>query len=133
MQTEQHIIGEWVHVVMCLNHRRVPVSLLEDKKCICMHNKSQTTVINTVTGVQAEQSRNFDKMVISQQFLNLCKCGIVQILGIMVMNQNESHEAINSKLNLGNACQLSDQNFFFSHLLHENINVNIYNLLIVLY
>jgi len=42
------------------------------------------------------------------------------------MNQNEIHKEINGKLNLGNACQLSDQNFFFSRLLHGNINVNIY-------
>jgi hypothetical protein len=28
------------------------------------------------------------------------------------MNQNEIHEEINSKLNMGNDCQLSDQNFF---------------------
>jgi len=70
MQTEQHIVGEWVHVVMCVNHRIVPLSLPDDKKCICVHNKSQTTIINTVTGVQAEQSRNSGKMIISSHLIN---------------------------------------------------------------
>jgi hypothetical protein len=47
------------------------------------------------------------------------------------MNQNEIHEEINNKLNLGNACQLSDQIFFSSHLLHRSINVNIYKPIII--
>jgi len=68
MQTEHHIIGKWVHVVMCVNHRIVQLSLPDNKKHICIHNKSQTTIINTVTGVQAEQLRNSGKMIISRQF-----------------------------------------------------------------
>jgi len=64
------VISEWVHVVMCINHRIVPVSLPEDKICICVHNKGQKTIINTVTGVETEQSRNSGKMIISRQFIN---------------------------------------------------------------
>ena len=64
------VVSEWVHVVMCINHRIVPVSLPEHKICICIHNKGQTTIIITVTGAEAEQSRNSGKMIIPSQFIN---------------------------------------------------------------
>lgn len=56
-------MGSHSHVYKSQNSS---VSLPKDKICICIHNKGQTTIINTVTGVEAEQSRNSVKMVVSR-------------------------------------------------------------------
>lgn len=63
-QTEQHIISEWVHLVTCINHRIFPVILPDYINIYVYVNKNHPTIINIVTGVQAEQSRNFGKMII---------------------------------------------------------------------
>jgi hypothetical protein len=70
MQIEQHFVSEWVHVVMHIKHRIVPVGCQMTKTYMYICNKSQAAIINTVTGVQAEQLMNFGKMIISQQFIN---------------------------------------------------------------
>jgi hypothetical protein len=61
MQIEQHFVSEWVHVVMHINHRIVPVGCQMIKTYMYICNKSQAAIINTVTGVQSEQLMNFGK------------------------------------------------------------------------
>jgi hypothetical protein len=52
-------------------------------------------------------------------------------LGMMIINQNDSHDEIKSRLNLGNACYYSVQNLFFitSHI--KNLKIKIYKAVIL--
>jgi hypothetical protein len=47
-------------------------------------------------------------------------------LGTSVTNQNLIHEEIKRRLNSGNACYHSVQNFLSSHLLSKNLKIRIY-------
>jgi sorting nexin-29 len=52
-------------------------------------------------------------------------------LGTTVTNQNMIHEEIKSRLNSGNACYHSVQNFLSSQLLSKNLKIRIYKTIIL--
>jgi hypothetical protein len=52
-------------------------------------------------------------------------------LGMTPTNQNLIQKEIKRRLNLGNACYNSVQNFLSSHLLSKNIKIRIYKIIIL--
>jgi hypothetical protein len=52
-------------------------------------------------------------------------------LGTTVTNQNLIQEEIKRRLNSGNACYHSVQNLLFSRMLSKDINIRIYNTIIL--
>jgi hypothetical protein len=52
-------------------------------------------------------------------------------LGMMLTNQNDIHDEIKSRLNLGNACYYSVQNLLSSHFISKNLKIKIYKTLIL--
>jgi hypothetical protein len=65
--------------------------------------------------------------ILNRSFKNMEK---FKYLGMIVTNQNFIHEEIKSRLNLGNACYHSVQNFLSYHLLPKNITIKIYKTII---
>jgi hypothetical protein len=51
--------------------------------------------------------------------------------GMIVSNQNFIHEEIMNRLNFGNACCCSVQNFLSSHLLPKSVKIKIYRTVIL--
>jgi hypothetical protein len=52
-------------------------------------------------------------------------------LGMTLTNQNDIHDEIKSRLNLGNVCYYSLQNLFSSHLISKNLKIKIYKTVIL--
>jgi sorting nexin-29 len=52
-------------------------------------------------------------------------------LGTTLTNQNDIHDGIKSRLNLGNACYYSVQNLLSSHLISKNLKIKIYKTVIL--
>jgi hypothetical protein len=52
-------------------------------------------------------------------------------LGTALTSQNDIHDEIKSRLNLGNACYYSVQNLFSSCLVSKNLKINIYKIVIL--
>jgi hypothetical protein len=52
-------------------------------------------------------------------------------LGMTLMNQNDIHDEIKSRLNSGNACYYSVQNILSSHLISRNLKIKIYKTVIL--
>jgi hypothetical protein len=52
-------------------------------------------------------------------------------LGTTLKNQNDIHNEIKSRLNLGNACYYSVQNLLSSHLISKNLKIKIYKTVIL--
>jgi hypothetical protein len=52
-------------------------------------------------------------------------------LGTTLTNQNDIHDEIKSRLNLGNACYYSVQNLLSSHLISKNLKIKIYKTVIL--
>jgi hypothetical protein len=52
-------------------------------------------------------------------------------LGMTLTNQNDIHDEIKSRLNLGNACYYSVQNLLSSHLISKNLKIKIYKIVIL--
>jgi hypothetical protein len=55
---------------------------------------------------------------------------LFKYLGMTVMNQNLIHEEIKKRLNWGNACYHSVQNFLSSRLLSKNAKIRIFKTVI---
>jgi hypothetical protein len=52
-------------------------------------------------------------------------------LGTTLTNQNDIHDEIKSKLNLGNACHYSVQNLLSSRLISKDLKIKIYKTVIL--
>jgi hypothetical protein len=52
-------------------------------------------------------------------------------LGTTLTNQNDIHDEIKNRLNLGNACYYSHQNLLSSRLISKNLNIKIYKTIIL--
>jgi hypothetical protein len=52
-------------------------------------------------------------------------------LGTTLTNQNDIHDEIKSRLNLGNACYYSVQNLLSSRLISKNLKIKIYKTVIL--
>jgi hypothetical protein len=56
---------------------------------------------------------------------------IFKYLGMTLTNQDDIHDKIKSRLNLGNACYYSVQNLLFSCLISKNLKIKIYKTVIL--
>jgi hypothetical protein len=52
-------------------------------------------------------------------------------LGTTLTNQNDIHDEIKNRLNMGNACYHSVQNLLSSHLISKNLKIKIYKTVIL--
>jgi hypothetical protein len=71
--------------------------------------------------------RNRDIKIANRSFENVSQ---FKFLGATVKNQNLLQEEIKKRLNSGNACYHSVQNFLSSSLLSKNVNIKIYTTII---
>jgi hypothetical protein len=55
----------------------------------------------------------------------------LKYLGATPTNQNDIHDEIKSRLNLGNACYYSVQNLLSSHLISKDLKIKIYTTVIL--
>jgi hypothetical protein len=77
--------------------------------------------------------QNQNRRITKESFEKVVK---FKYLGITLTNQNDIHDEIKSRLNLGNACYYLFQNLMSSHLISRNLKTKIYKtviLLVVLY
>jgi hypothetical protein len=68
--------------------------------------------------------QNHDIKIANGSFENVAQ---FRYFGMPVTNQNLLQEEINCRLNSGNVCYQSVQNFFYSLLLSKNCNIRSYN------
>jgi hypothetical protein len=54
-----------------------------------------------------------------------------KFLGMTLTNQSDIHDEIKSRLNSGNACHNSVQNFLYYRLISKNLKINIYKTVIL--
>jgi hypothetical protein len=71
--------------------------------------------------------QNHDIKIDSRWFENMTQ---FRYLGTTITNENLIQEAIERRLNFGNACYNSVQNLLSSRLLYENIKIRIYKIVI---
>jgi UDP-N-acetylglucosamine 2-epimerase len=90
-------------------------------------NAGQTKYIFLSRHKNPGQNRDIKKINGSFENLAQFKC-----LGMTVTNENFIQEEINRRLNSGNVCYHSVQNFLSSHLLSKNLKIVIHNSLICL-
>jgi hypothetical protein len=67
-------------------------------------------------------------MIANESFKNMTK---FKYLGTTLTNHNDTHDEIKSRLNSGNACFYSVQNFSFSRLITQNLKIKIYKSVIL--
>jgi hypothetical protein len=72
--------------------------------------------------------QNWDIKIANRSFENVSQS---KYLGTTVTNQNLIEEEIKRRLNSGNACYHSVQNFLSSHLLSKNLKIRIYKTIIL--
>jgi hypothetical protein len=75
---------------------------------------------------KAEQTESIN--IANRSFESVTK---FKYLGTTLTDQNCIHEEVKSKLNSGNACYHSIQNFLSSRLLSRNVKVKIYKTIIL--
>jgi hypothetical protein len=76
--------------------------------------------------LNSEQYQN--RRSANESFENVVK---FKYLGTTLINQNDIHDEIKSRLNSGNACYYSAQNLLSSHLGSKNLKIKIYRTLIL--
>jgi hypothetical protein len=76
-----------------------------------------------VAVLSPECKKNHDIKIANRSFENVAH---FRYLGVTVTNQNVIQEAINRRLNSGNACYHSIQNLLSFHLLSKKIRIRIY-------
>jgi len=67
-------------------------------------------------------------MIANESFENMTK---FKYLGTTLTNHNDTHDEIKSRLNSGNACFYSVQNFSSSRLISKNLKIKIYKSVIL--
>jgi hypothetical protein len=72
--------------------------------------------------------QNQNISVANESFENVAK---FKYLGIALTNQNDIHDEVKSRLNLGYACYYSVQNILSSHLISKNLKIKIYKTVIL--
>jgi hypothetical protein len=55
----------------------------------------------------------------------------LKYLGMTLTNQNDFHDEVKNRLNLGNTCYYSVQNLLSSHLISKNLKIKVYKTVIL--
>jgi hypothetical protein len=76
----------------------------------------------------SNSGQNQNIRIVNESFEKVVK---FRYLGTTLTNQNDIHDEIKSRLNLGNACYYSIQNLFSSHLISKNLKIKIYKSVIL--
>jgi hypothetical protein len=102
-------------------------TLLEASRDICLEiNAEKTKYMIMSHHLNIGQNKNI--RIASALFENMAK---FKYLGMTITNENDIHDEIKSRLNLGNVCYHSVQNLLSSHLISKNLKIKIYKTVIL--
>jgi hypothetical protein len=102
-------------------------TLLEARRDIGLEiNAEKTKYMIMSRHLNSGQNKNI--RIANESFKNVAK---FKYLGAILTNQNDIHDKINSRLNSGNVCYYSVQNFSSSRLISKNLKIKIYRTIIL--
>jgi hypothetical protein len=101
-------------------------TLLEASRDTGLEINAEKTKYMIISHLNSGQNQNI--RIVTESFEKVAK---FKYLGTALTNQNDIHDEIKSRLNLGNACCYSVQNLLSSHLISKNLNIKIYETVIL--
>jgi sorting nexin-29 len=102
-------------------------TLLEVSRDIGLEINAEKTKY-MIMSCNRNSGQNQNIRIANESFENVAK---FNYLGTTLINQNDIHDEIMSKLNSGNACYYSVQNFLSSRLTPKNLKIKIYKTVIL--
>jgi hypothetical protein len=102
-------------------------SLLEASKDTGLEINAEQTK-DMIMSCHPNSGQNQNIRIVNELFENVTK---FKYLGTTLTNQNDIHDEIKSRLDLGNACYYSVQNLLSSHLISKYLKIKIYKTVIL--
>jgi sorting nexin-29 len=101
--------------------------LLETSRDVGLEINAEKTMYMIVSH-NPNPGQNQNIRIANESFENVAK---FTYLGTLLTNQNDIHDEIKNRFNLGNACYYSIQNLLSSYLISKNLKIKIYKTVIL--